>query len=195
MNKKCWEELISYFPWNLKRREKSESELLYDWRFTASQFVLATSSLRLTTSNSLFQLNTCGYSPYVASSLTRGWVCCLQLLLVLPSAVILMTFYCLRFETPTTWKVRSPIYIPKEQGGPVITPPTGFPFRCLLRLAGLRRRYSTPPPHGIEERSILPYHYILRICCFTDRIEKPRPIVFCCFLCIRCHRNVYKTVA
>jgi hypothetical protein len=40
-------------------------------------------------SNFIFQLNTCGYSPYVASSLTRGWVCHLQLLLALASAVIL----------------------------------------------------------------------------------------------------------
>jgi hypothetical protein len=48
-------------------------ELLYDWRFTAHQFVLATSPLmRVTTSNFIFQLNTCGYSPYVTSSLTRG---------------------------------------------------------------------------------------------------------------------------
>jgi hypothetical protein len=36
----------------------------------------------------LFQLNTCGYSPYVTSSLI-GWVCRLQLLLALTSAVIL----------------------------------------------------------------------------------------------------------
>jgi hypothetical protein len=34
-------------------------------------------------------MNTCGHSPYVTSSLTRGWVSCLQLLLVLASAVIL----------------------------------------------------------------------------------------------------------
>jgi hypothetical protein len=52
---------------------ESESELLYDWRFTANQFVLATSPLRLTTSNFLFRLNTCGR----------------KLLLVLASAVIL----------------------------------------------------------------------------------------------------------
>jgi hypothetical protein len=65
---------------------ESESELLYDWRF---QFVLATSPLRLTTSNFTFQLNTVGYSPCVTSSLTRGWVLRLQLLLVLASAVIL----------------------------------------------------------------------------------------------------------
>jgi hypothetical protein len=37
----------------------------------------------------VFQLNTCGYSPYVTSSLTRGWVCHLLLLLILVSAVIL----------------------------------------------------------------------------------------------------------
>jgi hypothetical protein len=36
----------------------------------------------------VFQLNTCGYSPYVISSLKRGWVCRLQLLLILASTVI-----------------------------------------------------------------------------------------------------------
>jgi hypothetical protein len=67
----------------------NHSELLYDWRCTADQFVLATSPLRLTTSNFIFQLNTCGYSPYVTSSLTKGWIYRLQLLLVFSSAVIL----------------------------------------------------------------------------------------------------------
>jgi hypothetical protein len=38
-----------------------------------------------------FQPNTCSYSPYVTSSLARGWVCCLQLLLVLASAVTLVS--------------------------------------------------------------------------------------------------------
>jgi hypothetical protein len=38
---------------------ESDSELLYDWRFTANQFVLATSPLRLATTNFIFQLNTC----------------------------------------------------------------------------------------------------------------------------------------
>jgi hypothetical protein len=40
------------------------------------------------------------------------------------------------------------IYIPEEQGGPVIPPGTRFPFRLLLRLAGLRWKYSIPPPQG-----------------------------------------------
>jgi hypothetical protein len=36
-----------------------------------------------------FSLNTWGHSSYITCSLTRGWVCRLQLLLVLASAVIL----------------------------------------------------------------------------------------------------------
>jgi hypothetical protein len=42
------------------------------------------------------------------------------------------------------------IFSPQEEGGPIIPPGTGFPFRRLLRHAGLRWRYSTPPPHGGE---------------------------------------------
>jgi hypothetical protein len=46
------------------------------------------------------------------------------------------------------------IYIPREHGGPVISPGTGFPSRRLLRLAGRRWGYSTPPPHGINTVSL-----------------------------------------
>jgi hypothetical protein len=54
-----------------------------------------------------FQLNTFDYSPYVTPSLTRGWVCHLQLLLAHASAVIMTIFYCLRFNTHPTWRARS----------------------------------------------------------------------------------------
>jgi hypothetical protein len=64
-----------------------ELELLYDWRFAAKQFVLATSPSRLRNSD-FFQLNPCGRNIYVTAFLTRGWVCSLQLLLALTSAVI-----------------------------------------------------------------------------------------------------------
>jgi hypothetical protein len=64
-------------------------QLNYSAISSAYQFVLATIPLRLTTSNFIFQLNTCVYSPYITSSLTRIWVCHLQLLLVLASAIIL----------------------------------------------------------------------------------------------------------
>jgi hypothetical protein len=50
---------------------------------------LAIGPLILTTSNFIFQVNTFGYSPYAISSLTRGWISRLQLLLVLAIAVIL----------------------------------------------------------------------------------------------------------
>jgi hypothetical protein len=44
--------------------------------------------LRFTTRD-FFQQNPCCHSPYVTSSLIRRWVCRLQLLLILASAVIL----------------------------------------------------------------------------------------------------------
>jgi hypothetical protein len=52
------------------------------------------------------------------------------------------------------------IYILQEHGGPVIPPGTGFPFRRLLRLAGLRRRYTNPPPHGANSCCISFWWYI-----------------------------------
>jgi hypothetical protein len=36
------------------------------------------------------------------------------------------------------------IYIPQEQGGPVIAPAIGLPFRRLLQLAGLQRFPASP---------------------------------------------------
>jgi hypothetical protein len=107
----------------------SESELFYDWWFTASPFILATRPLRLT--KDFFFLNTCFHSPYVTSSLMREWVCCLQLLLVLastqlfsaPSPVRLMTsFYCHRSKTSPTWIARSPYLYPPGTGWPSYTP-------------------------------------------------------------------------
>jgi hypothetical protein len=106
----------------------------------------------------IFQLNTCGHSLYVTSSLTRGWVCRSQLLLFLASAVILVYqslgthepyFTVSDSRLPQPWGPSPSIYIPQEQGGLVISPGIRFPFRRLLRLAGLWLRYSNPPPHGV----------------------------------------------
>jgi hypothetical protein len=65
------------------------------------------------------------------------------------------------------------IYIPQEQGGPVIPPVTGFPFRRILRHAGLRWRYSNPPPRWISLNS--------RASCLQDNssvrtTEKTQPL-------------------
>jgi hypothetical protein len=82
----CSQTPVQNWTWSAS---ESGSELLYDGRFTANQFVLATSPLRPTIRIFIFQLNTCRRSPYLTSSLTRGWVRRLKLLLVLASAVIL----------------------------------------------------------------------------------------------------------
>jgi hypothetical protein len=72
-------------------------------------------------STRIFQLNACGYSPYVTSSLTRGWVFRLELLLVLASAVIIGS------ESQPVGPFPR-IYILQEQGGLVITPRHWFLF-------------------------------------------------------------------
>jgi hypothetical protein len=67
-----------------------------------------------------------------APSLTRGWVCRLQLLLTLASAVLFGS------ESRGT---RYHILLSQIRD---------FPFCRLLRLEGIRWRYSTPPRHGIS---------------------------------------------
>jgi hypothetical protein len=75
----------------------------------------------------VWQLRSCSCR---APSLTRGRICLLYVLLALASAVFL------RSESLGTWDhiLLSHIW--------------DFPFRRLLRHAGSRWRYSTPPPRG-----------------------------------------------
>jgi hypothetical protein len=83
---------------------------------------------------------------FVAPSLTRGRVCNLlyNCFWALPEQSLLGRSPA----TPQPGVPGSRIYIPQEQGGPVIPPGTGFPFCRLLRLAGQRWRYSNPSPYG-----------------------------------------------
>jgi hypothetical protein len=74
------------------------------------------------------QLRVCWCGPL---SLTRGRTCRLHLLLALASAVILGS----ESHRPREHILLSQIW--------------DLPFCCLLRLAELRWRYSTPPPRGI----------------------------------------------
>jgi hypothetical protein len=90
-----------------------------------------------------------------APSVIREWACRLQLLLVLASAVILVSESCGTHDHILLSRIHHQpggpgphIYILQEQGGPVIPPGTGFPFQCLLWLAELRWRYSYLPPRG-----------------------------------------------
>jgi hypothetical protein len=139
---------------------KLKLKLIYD-RQSAGQSVLVSGAhLEPMTSFSFslkFPLDSC---YFVAPFLMGGWICKLlvQLLLGLARAVTLgsksrrthghILLSHLRLHQPGGTGSR--IYIPQEQGGPVIPPGTGFPFCRLLRLGGLRWRYSNLPPHGVE---------------------------------------------
>jgi hypothetical protein len=75
----------------------------------------------------VWQLRVCWFG---APSLTRGRVCRLPLLLAFASAVI--------FGSESR----------RTRGHILLSQIRYFPFRRLLRFAGSRWRYSTPPPHG-----------------------------------------------
>jgi hypothetical protein len=131
---------------------EAESELRYDWRFAANQFVLATSPSRLTTSDFIFQLSACGYSPYVTSTLTRGWVCRLQLLLVLASVVILRSESRETHDHPLLSQIRDspnlevqvPVFIsPRKRVARLYPQALGS-----LLVTSCDSQYSTPPPQN-----------------------------------------------
>jgi hypothetical protein len=114
---------------------------------------LATSPLRHTTSNFSFQLNIYFHSPYITSSLTRGWVYSLQLLLALASAVILRSDSHETLDHILFPQIRDypnlgnqvPVFISPRNRVAQLYPRPWVPFSFSLRLAGLRWRYSTPP--------------------------------------------------
>jgi hypothetical protein len=74
---------------------------------------------------------------------------------------------------PPNWKTRSLYLCPPVAGWPSYTPEHGFPFCRLQRLAGLRWRYSNPPPQGETE---LPTDEILHT--FTYFIKSTNTIQF-----------------
>jgi hypothetical protein len=103
-----------------------------------------------------------------APSLTRGRVCRLQLLLALASAVILGS------ESLGT---RDHILLSHIRD---------FPFRRLLRLAGLWWRYSTPPPHGSHSCEWITCPFMTRC---EPQTEHTLERFICCYLLIRWHGN------
>jgi hypothetical protein len=132
-----------------------------------------------------FLSDNCGFLWCGAPSLTKGWVSNLlvQLLLDLARAVslgskslrthehILMSHW----RPPLTWRTISPYLYPQKQGGPVIPPDTGSPFRRLLHLAGLWWRRSNPPPLGHLFCNYSGFPFLLltqllgsRFCCVVD---------------------------
>jgi hypothetical protein len=80
------------FKSQLSSRSESQSELLYDWRFTANQVVLATSPLRPTTRIFIFQLNICSYSPYVPK-LCKACYSMRVIKPIMPAKTLKMVYY------------------------------------------------------------------------------------------------------
>jgi hypothetical protein len=74
-------------------KSKSKSKLLYDCRFTANRFVMASNPLRPKTRD-FFRLNPLGNGPYVTSSLTIRWVCLLWVCLWSSLHFAYITCYC-----------------------------------------------------------------------------------------------------
>jgi hypothetical protein len=77
---------------------------------------------------------------------------------------------------PPIWRARSPYLHPLGTWCPSYTPGTGFHFRHLLRLAGLRWRYWIPSPHGVTAHSLI-FLLIQHLC--TDRVENPVTLLQC----------------
>jgi hypothetical protein len=86
--------------------------------------------------NFILQLNTCSYIPYVTSSLmglsfTIAAGPC-QRSHSGQSPAGFMTFYCLTFETPPTWRARSPYLYTPGTGWPGYTSRHWVPFSSPL---------------------------------------------------------------
>jgi hypothetical protein len=115
-------------PFHSWTKLKSESKLFYDRRSVGQSVLEWSIHLGLMTRYLLFFDNyDCFYG---APSLTRGRVCLLYMLLAVASAVLL--------GSEALW----------SHDHILLSQFWDFPFRRLLRLAGSRWRYSTPPPHG-----------------------------------------------
>jgi hypothetical protein len=132
----------------------SESELLYDWRF---------SPLRLMTSI-FFSSTECLWSQSLCNILSNERMSLSFIIAAGPrqrshSQVSIPRDSWPHFTVSDSRlsQLGGPgprIYIPPEQGGPVIPRGNGVPFRRLLRLAGLRWRYSAPFHRAIFNKKL-----------------------------------------
>jgi hypothetical protein len=139
-------------------------------------------------SNFIFQLNTCGYSPYVTSPLTRGWVCSLQLLLGLASAVILRSDYRETRDHILLSQIReSPnlegqvlVFISPRNRIPISSPPTTRRVTVeVFDLASTRDRVNCcwlSPAHSCQgpnrERRLLQFVYCWAFICSRGNVFK-----------------------
>jgi hypothetical protein len=144
--------------------ERSRSYVTTDGQ-SVSQYVLVSSTL-VGLATRYFFLSECCCLKFALlflwgalSDERTGLQFAVQLLIGPSRAEPVTILYCLIWDSSQPGGPGSCIYIPEEQGGPVIHPATGFPLRRLLRLARLWWRYSNPPPTW---KSRSPYIYSLK---------------------------------
>jgi hypothetical protein len=91
------------------------------------------------------------------------------------------------------------IYIPQEQGDPVISPGTMFPFRLLLRLSQLPEIFVSfgDDPTGNTASSIVAHWFIVAEMCLQHRCvamnaerSTSTPLFYCC-TALRRHVTIY----
>jgi hypothetical protein len=104
-------------------------------------------------------------------------------------------------HSPKLWGPGPRIFIPQDQGGPIIHPGIGFPFHRPLRLAGIRWKYLNGPPSRdlcvvikcdpfIVQEVLGRSNRLLSFDTRTNRIRRVQQF-FYCFTCIRCSCNVF----
>jgi hypothetical protein len=131
---------------------RSQSELCYDRRSVDQSLLVLSTHLMLKT-RFLLLSNSCEFVDLGLPLWREGgsvvynccWPSSAHLFSGPSPAGLMTTFCCLRFETPPTWRAKSPYLCAPGTWWPRYTPGTGFPFRHLLRFAGLRWRYSNRP--------------------------------------------------
>jgi hypothetical protein len=137
----CWDVVNGY-----NSRFKGDENLYQCWCYdqrSIGQSVLVSSNHLRPKTVTVKQLRVCWCR---APSLRIGQVCRIQLLLVLASADILGSKSLGTHDHILLSQIPGPpIYMRQETCGPVIPPGTGFSFRRLLRLAGLRWRHTNQP--------------------------------------------------
>jgi hypothetical protein len=94
-----------------------------------------------------FQLNTCGHSPYVTSSIIAAG----SRQRSLSQVRVPTTFYCLRCKTLPTWRATSPYLYPPGTGWPVYFQQY---LQCCVRIRCCGNVFTEPLPTNGSTRYI-----------------------------------------
>jgi hypothetical protein len=131
----------------------------------------------------------------MTSSLRRWWICRLQLLLVLASAVILRSesrgthdhIYCLRFKDPPTWRAMSSYLYPPGTGRSSYTPRHWVPFSSPPTTRRATVEVFEPASTRVP---LLSFHYILSTIRHGSHRKHSTQQFFCCYVRFRCRESV-----